>query len=69
MYRVIKGFYDLQDSGHWYSAGDPYPRQGHSPSAKRIAELAGVKNRQHAALIVEEPEKKEKPVRAKVKND
>ena len=62
MYRVIKGFFDMQDSGHWYDAGDLYPRAGHMPTDKRIAELSGIKNRQHTALIVEEPEEK-KPVK------
>ena len=62
MYRVIKGFFDLQDNGHWYEAGDLYPREGRKPTEKRIAELAGAKNRQRTALIVEEPEEK-KPIK------
>lgn len=60
MYRVIKGFFDLQDSNRWYDAGEKYPRDGYHPTEKRIAELSGNKNRQLTALIelVEEPEEK-----------
>ena len=60
MYRVIKGFYDCLDGAHWYSPGDVYPRDGHEPTAKRIAELSGNKNRQKTPLIVEEPEEKKR---------
>lgn len=59
MYRVIKGFFDMQDDNHWYNEGDTYPRDGAWPTSMRIAELSGVKNRQQAALIreIEEPAK------------
>lgn len=61
MYRVIKAFFDLKDSDHSYRVGDVYPRAGLTPSAKRIEELSGTKNRQKTPLIVEEVEKVEKP--------
>ena len=42
-YRVIKGFYDLEDregqSYHLYDKGDEYPRDGLNPSPERIAFL------------------------------
>ena len=64
MYRVIKAFYDTLDDDHYYEAGDLYPREGLQVAEKRIAELAGVKNRRHTALIApaqeeEEPEQQE----------
>lgn len=72
MYRVIKGFFDLQDSDHWYDAGDPYPRNGIKVSEKRIAQLLGNQNAQGTPLIEEvkaakpEPEAEaKKPVKAK----
>ena len=61
MYRVIKAFFDLKDNNHSYRVGDVYPRAGFTPSAKRIEELSGTKNRQKTPLIVEEVEKVEKP--------
>lgn len=61
MYRVIKAFFDLKDDDHSYRVGDVYPRAGVTPSAKRIEELSGTKNRQKTPLIVEEVEKVEKP--------
>lgn len=61
MWRVTEGFFDTQDDNHRYEVGDKYPRDGYTPSEKRIEELAGVKNRRHTALIVKdkkaEPEK------------
>ena len=60
MYRVIKGFYDIQDEAHYYLPGDVYPREGYKPSAKRISELSGHKNRQKTPLIKEEPEEKKR---------
>lgn len=53
MYRVVKGFFDLQDSDHWYDAGDQYPRDSVTVSDKRLAELCSDKNRQHTPLIEE----------------
>ena len=51
MYKVIKYFVDLQDSNHEYNAGDVYPREGYTPTAERIAELAGSYNLQKQPLI------------------
>lgn len=53
MYKVIKFFTDLQDGCHHYEVGDTYPREGAEVSDKRIAELAGYKNRQKTPLIEE----------------
>lgn len=62
MYRVIKGFFDLQDGDRWYESGATYPREGYKPTEKRIAELAGNKNRQRTALIEEvKTDKSEEP--------
>lgn len=51
MCKVIKKFTDLQDGNHVYNVGDVYPREGYTPSEKRIAELASGKNRQGVPLI------------------
>lgn len=51
MCKVIKKFTDLQDGNHVYNVGDVYPREGYTPSEKRIAELASDKNRQGVPLI------------------
>ena len=63
MYRVIKAFFDLKDNDHSYRVGDVYPRAGFTPSAKRIEELSGAKNRQKTPLIVAEEVEKPKPTR------
>lgn len=59
MYRVIEGFYDLQDpegrSYHLYDKGDTYPREGLNPSGERIAELSGNGNARRTPLIEEIP--------------
>lgn len=59
-YRVIEGFYDLQDpekdSYHLYGKGDIYPREGLEPTEERIAELSGKDNRRRQPLIEEIPE-------------
>ena len=44
MYKVIKAFADLEDANHIYHEGDVYPREGKSPSDKRIAFLASSEN-------------------------
>lgn len=51
MYKVIKHFNDIQDNGYSYNEGDIYPRENVSPSAERIRELSGNKNRQGTPLI------------------
>lgn len=61
MYIVLKKFADLQDRNYIYDIGDEYPRKGYQPDEKRIAELAGNKNRQWTPLIAEksdEPKRK-----------
>lgn len=54
-YRVIKKFTDLQDNNYVYDPKDPskntYPREGYTPSEKRIKELASDKNKQGVPLI------------------
>lgn len=56
-YRVIEGFYDLQDpeggSFHLYNKGDTYPREGLVPTQERIADLLGCGNARRSALIEE----------------
>lgn len=58
MYEVIRHFTDLQDGNYKYVEGDTYPREGYTPTKKRIAELASDKNKQKTALIkeIEAPE-------------
>lgn len=57
-YRVIEGFYDLQDKDekgncHLYNRGDIYPREGTQPTEERIAELSGKDNKRRQPLIEE----------------
>ena len=56
-YRVIEGFYDLQDPEgkgfYLYNKGDIYPREGLEPTKERIAELSGKDNRRSQPLIEE----------------
>nr|DAV87150.1 MAG TPA: hypothetical protein [Caudoviricetes sp.] len=59
MYKVIRGFFDLEDykdtkSGrvyHEYVEGDEYPRAGIDPGAERVALLASDDNLQGEPLI------------------
>ena len=59
MYKVIKGFHDLQDCvetkagaiPHWYEPGDVYPRTGAKTTGARTEELASPHNAQGAPLI------------------
>lgn len=54
-YRVIEGFYDLQDpvgrSFHLYDKGDEYPREGLQPSQERIEHLLSDATRRGAPVI------------------
>lgn len=50
-YKVIKFFMDGQDHNYSYIPGNIYPREGLTPSAERIAELASTKNRLGEILI------------------
>lgn len=56
-YRVIEGFYDLQDPEgkgfYLYNKGDIYPREGLEPTKERIAELSGKGNQRKQPLIEE----------------
>lgn len=73
-YRVTRAFYDRQDEMHLYQIGDTYPRSGFITNEKRIAELAGRRNRLRMQLIEavaetaaephpDEPVAQKKPVR------
>lgn len=55
-YKVIEYFKDLQDNRYAYNVGDTYPRNGHTPTAERIEELASGNNKRKRALIEEIPE-------------
>ena len=61
-YRVLRFFYDLQDSEYQYHVGDVFPRAGKTVSEKRIAELATANNRLGTPLI-EKVEEEKKPRR------
>lgn len=50
-YRVVRTFYDLQDSAYPYKVGDSYPRTGLAVSDARIKELASDENRLGVPLI------------------
>lgn len=61
MYKVIKGFHDLQDvtktkNGeiyHEYKVGDTFPRNGFKVSDARLKELASENNKRGITLIEE----------------
>lgn len=58
-YRVIRHFYDLNDSGCEYNVGDSFPRKGLTVSGARLKELSTDKNRLKAPVIQEvKPEPK-----------
>jgi hypothetical protein len=62
MAKVIKSFFDLQDSNYEYKVGDTYPRKDYKPNKARIDELAGNKNKLGFAVIeVEKPKEETKP--------
>lgn len=62
MAKVIKSFFDLQDSNYEYKVGDTYPRKDYKPTKERIDELAGDKNKLGFAVIeVEKPKEETKP--------
>lgn len=62
MAKVIKSFFDLQDSNYEYKVGDTYPRKDYKPTKARIDELAGNKNKLGFAVIeVEKPKEETKP--------
>ena len=53
MWQAAVDFIDLEDSEHFYHAGDPYPRQGMKPTKKRVRVLSTNENRMGYPLIVE----------------
>lgn len=53
MYKVIKGFLDLQDRNRVYNAGDEYPAKGIEVSEARIQELLSKNNKLGEPLIAE----------------
>lgn len=55
MYKVVRAFTDLQNH-HVYTPGEVFPRSGVKVDEKRIAELAGDKNRMGVPLIKETDE-------------
>lgn len=66
-YRAAVDFFDLQDDNRLYHAGDTFPRDGLSVTAKRIKELAGDQNRMGYPLIKKVEE--QKTTRKRVKKD
>jgi len=60
-YRVTRAFFDRQDEMHLYQIGDTYPRSGFVTNEKRIAELAGRRNRLRMRLIEAVAETAEEP--------
>lgn len=53
-YVAIRDFKDLQDDGHVYIKGDPYPREGKYVSEERIQELLSNKNKMGKPVIKEQ---------------
>ena len=51
IYKVVRHFSDLLDGSYKYAEGDVYPREGYTPSEKRIAELSSENNKQKTVLI------------------
>lgn len=51
MFKVVKGFTDLQDNCYSYNVGDIFPHCGLEVTKERLAELAGSNNRQGVPLI------------------
>ena len=60
MYKVIHYFNDLQDDGYAYNVGDEFPHKGMTVTNERIAELAGLENKQGVPLIAEVKQKRAK---------
>ena len=61
MYKVIKEFTDLQDKGHSYVPGNPFPRKGLTVTDERLAELSTNANKRGEPLIKLVPVKSAKP--------
>lgn len=68
MYKVLVAFTDLDDCERRYSVGDTYPREGYTPTERRVKALASSANKLGTAVIeyvegekfetVEQPEPK-----------
>lgn len=74
MYKAVEPFTDLLDNNFKYLPGDTYPREGLTPTKKRIDELMSVKNRRHRPVIAEVEneageEKEKKPKKGRKKAD
>ena len=52
MFRVVRGFTDLQDDNHYYKIGDTYPREG-SVHIDRVRYLASADNKYGEPFIEE----------------
>jgi hypothetical protein len=48
---IYEKFKDLKDNDHIYKKGDIYPREGLTPTKKRINELTSEKNKIGEVLI------------------
>lgn len=48
---IYEKFKDLKDNNHIYKKGDIYPREGLTPTKKRINELTSEKNKIGEVLI------------------
>lgn len=74
MYKAVEPFTDLLDNNFKYLPGDIYPREGLTPTKKRIDELMSDKNRRHRPVIAEieneaEEKEKKKPKKGRKKAD
>ncbi len=80
MYKVVKGFADLQDKEYVYEVGDTYPRPNFVVSEDRVKELMSFSNKIGMPLIEKveddipiteepkaEPKKRKKAVKSKEK--
>lgn len=67
MYITKVYFEDAQDEHHAYRPGDVYPREGLTPSKKRIKELSSDENIRGISLIALSEEPAEEPVKEPVK--
>lgn len=60
MYKVIKDFKDLRDSGYEYHVGDVYPRDGVEAVPKRIIQLSTPTSERGALIAKDEAADKKK---------
>jgi hypothetical protein len=62
MFKANTRFKDLEDKGHIYNAGDPYPREGYEPTKVRIKNLSSKNNKEKKPVITQVV--KEKAIKA-----